>query len=115
VFVLFALLCGVTKVEAQTSQRPLVSVLDLGAQPIARQVAETLRERLRSSGDFNVADADLSRAAAKGIGYSGSLNLTASEARDLGAAPPEQSITSTPAYATRHCGAAFSAATSEDT
>jgi len=49
-------------------------------------VAETLRERLRSSGEFNVADADLSRAAAKGIGYSGSLNLTASEARDLGAA-----------------------------
>ena len=82
-FVLFAL-CGVARVEAQT--RPIVSVLDLGAQPIARQVAETLRERLRSSGEFNVADADLSRAAAKGIGYSGSLNLTASEARDLGAA-----------------------------
>jgi TonB family protein len=33
-----------------------------------------------------VADADLSRAAAKGIGYSGSLNLTLTEARDLGAA-----------------------------
>jgi TonB family protein len=85
-FVLFALLCGVARAGAQTSQRPIVSVLDLGAQPIAMQVAETLRERLRSSGEFNVADADLSRAAAKGIGYSGSLNLTASEARDLGAA-----------------------------
>ena len=72
--------------QAQTIQRPLVSVLDLGSQPIARQVAETLRERLRSSGELSVADADLSRAAAKGIGYSGSLNLTASEARDLGAA-----------------------------
>ncbi len=33
-----------------------------------------------------VADADLSRAAAKGIGYTGSLNLTLTEARDLGAA-----------------------------
>jgi TonB family protein len=33
-----------------------------------------------------VADADLTRAAAKGIGYAGSLNLTVSEARDLGAA-----------------------------
>jgi TonB family protein len=85
-FVLFALLCDVAKVQAQTIQRPLVSVLDLGSQPIARQVAETLRERLRSSGELSVADADLSRAAAKGIGYSGSLNLTASEARDLGAA-----------------------------
>lgn len=63
-----------------------MSVLDFGAQPVARQAAETLRERLRSSGELNVADADLSRAAARGIGYSGSLNLTASEARDLGAA-----------------------------
>ena len=64
----------------------VVSVLDLGAQPIARQAAETLRDRLRSSGELSVADADMSRAAAKGIGYSGSLNLSASEARDLGAA-----------------------------
>jgi TonB family protein len=78
------LLCGVAK--AQTGQRPLVTVLDLGAQPVARQAAETIRERLRSSGELSVADADMSRAAAKGIGYSGSLNLTASEARDLGAA-----------------------------
>ena len=85
-FVIFALLCGVAKVQAQTTQRPLVSVLDLGAQPIARQAAETLRDRLRSSGELSVADADMSRAAAKGIGYSGSLNLSASEARDLGAA-----------------------------
>ena len=85
-FVLFVLLCGVAKAQAQTSQRPLVSVLDFGAQPVARQAAETLRERLRSSGELNVADADLSRAAAKGIGYSGSLNLAASEARNLGAA-----------------------------
>jgi TonB family protein len=81
-----ALLCGVAKVQAQTNQRPLVSVLDLGAQPIARQAAEILRDRLRSSGELSVADADMSRAAAKGIGYSGSLNLSASEARDLGAA-----------------------------
>jgi TonB family protein len=74
------------KAGAQTSQRPLVSVLDFGAQPIAKLSAETLRSRLRSSGEFSVADADLSRAAAKGIGYSGSLNLSADEARDLGAA-----------------------------
>ncbi|HEX7333850.1 MAG TPA: TonB family protein [Pyrinomonadaceae bacterium] len=83
---IFALLCGVATAPAQTSQRPLVSVLDLGAQPVARQAAETLRDRLRSSGELSVADADMSRAAAKGIGYSGSLNLSASEARDLGAA-----------------------------
>ena len=69
--------------RAQTSK---VSVLDLGSQQIAQQVADILRSRLRASGAVQVADADLSRSAAKGIGYSGSLNLTVSEARDLGAA-----------------------------
>lgn len=69
--------------NAQTGK---VSVLDFGSQPIAQQAAETLRTRLRGSGAVQVADADLSRTAAKGIGYSGSLNLTVSEARDLGAA-----------------------------
>lgn len=83
-FVLLLLLCGVAKVHAQTS--PLVSVLDLGTAPVAKLSAETLRSRLRASGEVVVADPDLSRAAAKGIGYAGSLNLTASEARDLGAA-----------------------------
>ena len=85
-FVFLLVLCGIAKVQAQMSQRPLVSVLDLGAQPVARQAAEILRDRLRSSGELSVADTDMSRAAAKGIGYSGSLNLSASEARDLGAA-----------------------------
>jgi TonB family protein len=63
-----------------------ISVLDFGSQPIAQQAAEIVRTRLRASGAMQVADADLSRSAAKGIGYSGSLNLTVSEARDLGAA-----------------------------
>jgi TonB family protein len=65
---------------------PSISVLDLGATPFAQKTTEQLRERLRSKNELQVADADLSRAAAKGIGYSGSLNLTVSEARDLGAA-----------------------------
>ena len=65
---------------------PVVSVLDFGATPIAKMAAHTLRNRFHSSGELLVADTDLSRAAAKGIGYSGSLNLTVAEARDLGAA-----------------------------
>jgi len=69
--------------RAQTGK---VSVLDFGSQAIAQEAAEILRTRLRTSGAVQVADADLSRSAAKGIGYSGSLNLTVSEARDLGAA-----------------------------
>ena len=76
---------GVTNAKAQTSERPVISVLDFGATPIAKLAAETLRGRFRSSGELVVADADLSRAAARGIGYSGSLNLTVTEARDLGA------------------------------
>ena len=71
-------------VQAQT-QRPIVSVLDFGATPVAKLAAETLRSRFRASGEVVVRDADLTRAAAKGIGYSGSLNLTLTEARDLGA------------------------------
>jgi TonB family protein len=69
---------------AQT--RPIVSVLDFGSTPIAKQVTDTLRSRLRSTQEVSVADADMNRAAAKGIGYAGSLNLAVNEARDLGAA-----------------------------
>jgi TonB family protein len=68
------------------AQHPTVSVLDFGTTTIATTAADTLRNRFRNSGELRVADADLSRAAAKGIGYSGSLNLTIGEARDLGAA-----------------------------
>jgi TonB family protein len=82
-FLVAALLLLPPSSRAQTSK---VSVLDFGQQPIARRAAEIIRERLRASGAMQVADADLSRAAAKGIGYSGSLNLTVNDARDLGAA-----------------------------
>jgi TonB family protein len=68
------------------AQRPIVSVLDFGAAPIAKQSTETVRIALRATGNMTVADPDLSRAAAKGVGYQGSLNLTVNEARDLGAA-----------------------------
>ncbi len=63
-----------------------VSVLDFGETAVAKQAAETLRSRLRATSELSITDADLSRAAAKGIGYSGSLNLAVNEARDLGAA-----------------------------
>ena len=68
------------------AQHPVVTVLDLGNTPIANKAAETLRSAFRSSGEVRLADPDLGRAAAKGIGYAGSLNLSVNEARDLGAA-----------------------------
>lgn len=72
--------------DAKASQPPVLSVLDFGSTTIAKQATDLLRTKLRATGDVLIADPDLSRAAAKGIGYTGSLNLTVSEARDLGSA-----------------------------
>ncbi|HEY2963138.1 MAG TPA: energy transducer TonB [Pyrinomonadaceae bacterium] len=60
--------------------------MDFGSTDLARSAAEKLRARFRAEGALMVADADLSRSAAMGVGYAGSLNLTLNEARDLGAA-----------------------------
>ena len=81
VFIVGLLLLLGANARAQTT----VSVLDFGETAFAKKTAGKLRERLRSTVELLVADADLSRAAAKGIGYSGSLNLSVSDARDLGA------------------------------
>ena len=66
--------------------RNSISVLDFGATGFGKLVAEKLRAHLKNGNEFLVADADLTRSAAMGVGYEGSLNLTVSEARDLGAA-----------------------------
>ena len=66
------------------AQKATVSVLDFGATPFAQQTADKLRDGLRSN-QLTIADADMTRAAATGGAYSGSLNLSVSEARDLGA------------------------------
>ena len=63
-----------------------VSVVDFGSSETGKAVAEKIRAEFRSAGDFLVADADLTRSAAIGVGYTGSLNLTLEEARNLGAA-----------------------------
>ncbi len=68
------------------SAKPSVAVLDFGQTEFAKTVAEKIRSRLRATSEFLVADGDLSRSAAMGVGYTGSLNLTVNEARDLGAA-----------------------------
>lgn len=63
-----------------------VSVMDFGPSKTGKAVAEKVRAQFRTAGDFLVADADLTRSAAMGVGYAGSLNLSLDEARDLGAA-----------------------------
>ena len=85
---LICLSCGllfvISNAYAQSS-RARVSVLDFGQTNTGKVVAEKIRARLRATGELLVADADLSRSAAMGVGYAGSLNLTVAEARDLGA------------------------------
>ena len=85
-FIVALLLLFVANSHAQPSQPPVLSVLDFGSTTIAKQAADMLRTKLRATGDVLIADPDLTRAAAKGIGYAGSLNLTTNEARDLGTA-----------------------------
>ena len=86
VFIVALLVLFVANSGAQASQPPVLSVLDFGSTTIAKQAADMLRTKLRATGEVLIADPELSRAAAKGIGYAGSLNLTTNEARDLGAA-----------------------------
>lgn len=85
----FCVICGLLFFLATAyaqSPKPTLSVLDFGENAWGKSAAERLRDRFRSTGKVQVADADLSRSAAMGVGYSGSLNLSVSEARDLGAA-----------------------------
>lgn len=71
----------------QTIDRPLrISVLDFGNSEFARLCADKLRASLKADKRLTISDSQLAAAAARGIHYSGSLNLSVVEARDLGAA-----------------------------
>lgn len=73
--------------SSQTPARPLnISVLDFGDSSLGRLAADRLGSNLRRETGFSVVDPDLARAAARGVSYSGSLNLSRAEAHNLGAA-----------------------------
>lgn len=72
-------------VSPAQGRKPTLSVLDFGETEWGKKAAAILRDRFRATGEVQVADADLSRSAANGAGYAGSLNLTVRQARDLGA------------------------------
>ena len=77
----------ITSAVAQTVVRPTsLTILDLGNSTFATAVADNLRVSLKTIDTLTVLDRDLGRAAAKGAGYTGSLNMMVTEARDLGAA-----------------------------
>ena len=74
----------------QVAERPVsIAILDFGNSVTAQRSADALVHALLggpAAEQVQMVDRDLSRAAARGAGYSGSLNLTVQEARDLGAA-----------------------------
>jgi len=68
------------------AQRTTIAVLDLGETETGERAADELSRALAKISNLDVVKRGPSRAAARGVGYSGSLNLTVPEARDLGAA-----------------------------
>jgi TonB family protein len=73
--------------SAQGAARSRVAVLDFGESAAARRVADELAGALQvGSKDVSLISRGQARAASRGAGYAGSLNLTLEEARDLGAA-----------------------------
>ena len=75
-------LCGERSIAQTPSAR--IALLDFGNTAIAHAVTKQLRKQF--SREFLLIDSDQAKAAAAGAGYSGSLNLSVPEARDLGAA-----------------------------
>jgi TonB family protein len=72
---------------AQDAARLRVAVLDFGDSPAAGRVADELADALqKNSAGLSLLSRAQARAASKGVGYAGSLNLTLEDARDLGAA-----------------------------
>lgn len=79
-------ICVLFLLAGNSYARTSISVLDFGSTEFGKLAAGKFRAQLKNGDEFLVADADLSRSAAMGVGYEGSLNLTINEARDLGAA-----------------------------
>ena len=72
---------------AQTNaQRIRVAVLDFGNTQTAKQATAKLTAAVSADNGLLIIDSEESRAAARGAGYAGSLNMTLQEARDLGGA-----------------------------
>ena len=70
--------------DGERKQR--VAVLDFGDTETGRRVADQFSAMLSQEKHTTTVDRALSRAAARGVGYTGSLNMTLAGARDLGAA-----------------------------
>lgn len=87
-FIVLALLFLGLQLSAsgQTPPRVVLAVLDFGDSALGRVASEKLASNLKHENDIIILDHDQVRAAARGAGYTNSLNLSLNEARDLGAA-----------------------------
>src|SRR5437588_4818843 len=86
-FFIFAACALSTNSVAQSgASRVRLAVLDFGETETGRRASSRLALVLSSSNQFLMIDRDEGRAAARGVGYKGSLNMSLQEARDLGAA-----------------------------
>ena len=86
-FAVCAFLTGATAAHARVGAgRVSVAVLDLGETETGRRAGVELSDALAKTPDFEFVNRAQARAAARGTGYAGSLNLTLAEARDLGGA-----------------------------
>ena len=76
---------GFQSVSAQMPERRLtVAVLDFGDTPAGQLASQKLEENLKGYRNISVQDHDQARAASRGAGYAGSINLSLEEARHLG-------------------------------
>lgn len=77
---------NVSGAQAQTPvRRARIAVLEFGETAFAREAVEKFSTSLKQDETIEVLDRDQARAATRGAGYAGSLNLSLVEARNLGA------------------------------
>jgi len=81
---LIIIAAGLNSVQAKPPIK--VAILIFGDSGTAIETAEKLSLMLKSKPELEVLDRDQSRTAARGRGYSGTLNMSLQEARELGAA-----------------------------
>jgi len=85
-YIFVTMVMTVASTNAQQQPAIKLGVLDFGTSSQGKLVAERIRSGFRSTGAVQLVDPDLSSAAARGVGYSGSLNMSLSDAKDLGSA-----------------------------
>jgi TonB family protein len=72
-------------VQAQTPGRHAkLAVIDFGDTAFAREAVAKISANLKQDETIEILDRDLARVAARGAAYAGSLNLSLTEARNLG-------------------------------